>query len=83
MARVEERDPAEVITAILKHVPAGYTSLRTRLEKVRDDAAFCAPEYMRPIWLALMNVCRDEMHVPPRLSWEKKIADIVEGRAEE
>ena len=75
-----QRDPADVIDAILKHVPTEMTDLRARLVVVRNDSFYDPPEYKYPSWRALRFVLETSLSTPPKADWEIKISDIVEGR---
>jgi len=78
--QVIQRDPADVIDAILKHVPTEMTDLWARLVVVRNDSFYDPPEYKYPSWRALRFVLETSLSTPPKADWEIKISDIVEGR---
>ena len=77
------RDSAEVIAAVLKHLPAEHRELREQLEWISKNSEFHPPEDKHDSWWMLMNALRTNLHVPPQLDWEKRICEIVEGRATE
>ena len=77
------REFKTVVDAVLVHVPLDRVELRTRLERIKDDAGFLPPESNYPAWMKLMYVLCSSLSVPPHFDWEKKISDIVEGRAAE
>ena len=74
-----ERDPAEVIAAVLGHIPAEMTALRARLVKIAEDSAYLPPEYKYPAWKRLMEALQSSCSVPPALDWERTVSAIVEG----
>jgi hypothetical protein len=77
-----DRDPVVVIDAVLAHVPQAdeYAALRARLEQIKLDSGFLPPEYKRPAWLKLMQALGTTLNNPPKLDWEIRISDIVQGR---
>jgi hypothetical protein len=77
------RDPVKVIDAILEHIPPEENfNLRARLKKIQEDAGFRPPECQWLVWKGIQTVLEDFLHSPPQDDWEKRISDIVEGRAE-
>lgn len=73
------RDPADVIDAVLAHVPAERTALRAELEQIARDSAYLAPEAKRAAWVALMKCLQASCSLPPAAPWEVAIARIVAG----
>lgn len=71
------RDPAEVIEAVLKHVPESMSDLRANLQKVARDAAYSPPEDQRVSWLSLARLLNEALPIPPETEWQKEIYRIV------
>ena len=74
------RDIGKVIDAILVHIPVQMSELRARLERIKDDAAYLAPEVKSRAWHQLVNALRESCYNPPTLEWEKRVSAIIEGR---
>lgn len=77
---MKKRDIGKVIDAVLGHVPEGMTELRARLQQIKSDACYLAPEVIGAAWYQLVQALRHACNNPPTLDWEKRISDIVEGR---
>jgi hypothetical protein len=75
------RDPVKAIDAVIQQLPVERTELRAQLARLKFEIRYVPPESPCP-WIGLMNLLRASLNVPPALDWEKKISDIVEGRAD-
>jgi hypothetical protein len=73
----KERDPVEVIAAVLKQVPQELTNLRAEIERLAENSAYFPPEYKWPIWVKLRNLLNVVLSWPPSTEWEKEIYRIV------
>ena len=80
----QPRDPTEVIKAILEVLPADRESLRRRLCRISDDAAYMAPEVEQLVWQQIANALGHGLPDPSAADspdWVRRISDIVQGRA--
>ena len=75
-----KRDIGKAIDAVLGHVPEEMTELRARLQQIKYDAGYLAPEAKESAWYQLMRALQRACGTRPTLDWEKRVSDIVEGR---
>ena len=76
-----EREFGDVVRRIIDQVPAEETTLRGRLDRLRYNASYTAPEDMRRRWVELAAVLGEALPEPPAHPWQEKIGRII--RAEE
>lgn len=77
MSKEKKRDPAEVIEAVLQHVPENMPALRANLQKVARDSAFLPPEGKGVAWLQMAMLLSESLPFPPETEWQKEIYRIV------
>ena len=77
MENKKERDPCEVIKAVLEKVPVEETDLRACLNKVLQDAAYLAPEDAQVVWVWMGHILNAALPMPPKEEWQKEIYRIV------
>ena len=76
------RDPAEVIDAILVHIPQEHTALRKELGDIRNDSLYRPPDDKQITWQKLRDTLNLYLFTPPALDWEKQIHKIIKGSAQ-
>lgn len=74
------RNPVEVITEIIAHVPTRLVWLISVLKKLREDASWRAPEAQYPTWLDLKDILDTAIGAPPHPPWHGEIYRIVTGK---
>ena len=74
------RDPTQVIDAILEQLTEGYTALRAALTRIRTNACFVAPESMGRIWAQMGQELELALPAQPETDWQWRIVDIVQGK---
>jgi hypothetical protein len=78
-----ERDPAEVIQAILAEIPPNeYNLLRGELGSILKDTHYAAPEAMNYIWRRIADALTRNLphNVVNAPAWVKRIVNIVQGK---
>jgi hypothetical protein len=71
------RHIVHVLGEVLPLVPEEEREFRARLEKVREDATYVAPEHQGRCWLAAGEVFHLRFgSTPPASGWGKQVADI-------
>jgi hypothetical protein len=74
-----ERNLCQVVDAILKKVPEDYPhkkEIGVRLEHVKKEYKYVAPELRSGIWDMTANVLSNTIPYPPEEPWQQEIADI-------
>ena len=69
-----ERNVVDVIDQVLGIVPEAEKELRGRLEDLRRNAKYKAPEVMRDIWSGMGHLLNDSLPFPPKEEWQWKVA---------
>jgi hypothetical protein len=73
---MKKRIPAEVIDAILTHIPPEITILHAQLKRIRSNSLFIAPECWGRSWGAIADQLQQFLSNPPKYDWEKRVANI-------
>lgn len=76
------RNPVEVIDTVLAKLPEGYPALRARLEKIKSNSRYRAPELegQRDTWIEVGNALNENLPFPPKEDWQKDIFRIITGK---
>jgi hypothetical protein len=75
------RDFQDVISRVILQVPHEDRQLALRgcLRKLRNDAAYTAPEDMQRRWAELGMLLNTNLPWPPKEDWQTRISSIVRG----
>jgi hypothetical protein len=70
------RDPVDVIDAVLDLIPETWAELRRKLEYVKNDAGFVAPECVGIVWRRLADALQI-LPWPPTEDWHRDVYRVV------
>jgi hypothetical protein len=74
------RNPVDVIDAVLMKLPGSFSHVAHLLEKVRSDSTYRPPEAQGETWYAFCHVLNSELPFPPVEEWQKDVYRIVTGK---
>lgn len=74
-----DRSIQDVIDAMVAVIPADKSDFLQRLQWIKNDAGFKAPELMRVSWEHLANAVNEFIPYPPVEDWQKQVVSILAG----
>ena len=77
------RNIMEVIDSVKQEVPEDKGSFHEKLDWLKNDASYKAPEQMHEVWDKFASIIRRFITMPPTQDWHFKVLSIFSTKPEE